>query len=64
MQVMLKPTRVEHLPLGPIGKAFGLTHKHYTRLERHTGDKHYSLLRKIESYEENKGTLPGRLFPA
>jgi hypothetical protein len=35
-------------------KAPGLTHKHVTRLERLTRDKHSSLLRKFVNYGRNK----------
>jgi hypothetical protein len=31
-------------PIKPMGKTNGLTHKHYTRLERRTMNKHSSLL--------------------
>ncbi len=39
-----------------LGQFPGLTHKHQTRLEKLTRDKHSSLLRKYINYSRNKST--------
>jgi hypothetical protein len=42
--------RVEQLKCASLGKAPGLTCKHWTRLDRSAREKHSSLLRKFVNY--------------